>query len=142
MRAICFGTFDYLHPGHLNYFKQASKFGEELIIIIARDENVHKNKGRYPTQPEKIRLEAVRRALKSKNYSAQAFLGNKVNPWLVLKRFKPDFICLGYDQKVDLSKLNNEIRRFRLFCKVKRLRPYRAAKYKSSLIKARMFQSN
>lgn len=138
MRAICFGTFDYLHPGHCNYFAQARKFGEELIIIVARDENVNKNKGSYPHQTEKTRLAAIRQFVKEKGYKDKVYLGSKVQAFSVIKRFKPDYICLGYDQKVNLDKLNSEIARFRLFCKVRRLRSFRPEQYKSSIIKANL----
>ena len=33
-RVICFGTFDHLHPGHLNYFQQAKELGDYLIVVI------------------------------------------------------------------------------------------------------------
>jgi len=36
-KVICFGTFDLLHLGHLNYFQQAKKQGDYLIVVIATD---------------------------------------------------------------------------------------------------------
>ncbi|MBI2582387.1 adenylyltransferase/cytidyltransferase family protein, partial [Candidatus Woesearchaeota archaeon] len=29
-KVMCFGTFDLLHLGHLNYFQQAKKYGDYL----------------------------------------------------------------------------------------------------------------
>ncbi|HLC71304.1 MAG TPA: adenylyltransferase/cytidyltransferase family protein, partial [Candidatus Nanoarchaeia archaeon] len=34
---MCFGTFDILHPGHLHYLQQAKKYGDYLMVVIARD---------------------------------------------------------------------------------------------------------
>ena len=39
-KVICFGTFDILHLGHVNFFKQAKSLGDELVVVIARDVNV------------------------------------------------------------------------------------------------------
>ena len=140
MRVICFGTFDCLHPGHHNYFKQARMFGEELIIIVARNENVKRNKGAYPLQGEKLRLTTIRRYIKENDYTDKVYLGDKKPGYLAIKRFRPDYICVGYDQQVDSEKLNSEIKRFRLFCKVKRLRAFHPEQYKSSIIKAKLFK--
>ena len=132
---MVFGTFDNLHPGHLDYFRQARKFGEELTVIVARDRNVLETKGHSARQNEKIRLREVRRTLEKIDGSGRAILGNLKNKWLVLKKYHPGIICLGYDQKVDLSQLKREIVKFRLFCRIKRLKPYQPEKYKSSLRK-------
>ena len=43
-KIMIFGTFDGLHKGHLNFFKQAKNFIQNsfLIVSIARDKNVYK----------------------------------------------------------------------------------------------------
>lgn len=133
MRVMAFGTFDNLHPGHLHYFQQARHFGDELIVIVARDRNVLGIKRRAAQESEKIRRSNVSQALKNLEIPGKAVLGNLKNRWLVLKRYNPEIICLGYDQKVDLPQLKREIAKFRLFCKIKRLRAYHPEKYKSSL---------
>lgn len=130
---MVFGTFDNLHLGHLNYFEQAWHFGEELIVIVARDRNVLKVKGHLPQEREKNRVKKIRQALKEKGYRGKVVLGNQKNYYLVLKKYHPEIIALGYDQQVDLKRLKSEIIKFRLFCKIKRLRAYHPEKYKSSL---------
>lgn len=132
MRVLAFGTFDNLHPGHLSYFSQAGKFGDELIIIVARDRNVLAIKKRWPQENEKIRRHKVNQALKELKITGRAVLGNKQKRWLVLKKYRPEVICLGYDQKVNLLQLKSEIARFRFCCKIKRLKAYYPEKYKSS----------
>src|SRR3989344_5438626 len=34
---MVFGTFDILHVGHLDFFKQARKLGDYLLVVVARD---------------------------------------------------------------------------------------------------------
>jgi len=132
MRVMVFGAFDHLHPGHLDYFRQTRHFGDELVVVVARDKNVLKIKGRLPREDEKIRVRNVRLALSELKISGKAVLGGLLNRWLVLKKYQPEVIALGYDQQVDLKRLKSEILKFRLFCKVKRLRAYYPEKYKSS----------
>ncbi len=132
MRVMTFGTFDNLHPGHLDYFKQARLFGDELIVIIARDKNVLVIKKRAPQDDEKTRQRKVRRALKELGITGRAVLGNLKNRWLILKKYRPEIICLGYDQQVDLPQLKSEIAGFRFSCKIKRLKAHHPEKYKSS----------
>ena len=42
---MVFGTFDILHQGHLDFFKQARKLVANpfLVVSVARDVNVKKN---------------------------------------------------------------------------------------------------
>lgn len=129
---MVFGTFDNLHPGHLSYFAQAYKLGQELIVIVARDRNVQKIKGRLPREKEKDRVKNIKIKLKELGYKNKVVLGSSSNNWLVLKKYQPNIICLGYDQTVDLRCLRDKLVKFRLFCKVKRLKPYHPEKYKSS----------
>lgn len=144
---MVFGTFDNLHPGHLNYLWQARHFGAglmearkagikkvplEMIAVIARDKNVLLLKGRRPQQSEKQRAAQVRAAFKTAGWLGKAVLGSLADKWTVLKKYRPDFIGLGYDQKVDLKKLKEALASAGLFCKVKRLKPYQPEKFKSS----------
>lgn len=132
MRVMTFGTFDNLHPGHRNYFSQAGKFGDELIIVVARDKNVLALKGRLPQEKEKIRERKVRQALKELGIKGKVVLGNIKDRWLVIKKYQPDIICLGYDQKTNLAQLKSAIAGWRFFCQIKRLKSYHPEKYKSS----------
>ena len=133
MRVMVFGTFDNLHPGHLSYFKQARKFGDELVAIVARDQNVLRIKGQLPQEDEKKRARKVRAAWKELGITGRVFLGGLRNQWLVLKKYRPEVIALGYDQTVDLLLLKSQIEKFCPFCRVIRLKPYKPDKYKSSL---------
>ena len=41
-KVMCFGAFDGLHKGHLSYFKQARKYGDYVIAVIARGDKIIK----------------------------------------------------------------------------------------------------
>lgn len=123
IRVMCFGTFDSLHSGHLSYLKQAREYGDYLIVIIARDKNVRRIKGRLPQQNEKLRWQRV----KNLNFVNKVVLGQLQDKFNIIKKLKPDIICLGYDQMVDLKKLRNIF-----FGKIIKLKPYKEDIYKSS----------
>ena len=44
---LCHGTFDLLHPGHLDHLRQAKEMGGPLVVSITSD--IHVNKG--PDRP-------------------------------------------------------------------------------------------
>lgn len=91
---MVFGTFDILHPGHLNLFKQARKYGDYLIVVVARDVNVEKLKGQRPKNNENAR----KSNLEQKDVADKVVLGYEDNPYRIVGEEKPDVICLGYDQ--------------------------------------------
>jgi len=33
-KVMCFGAFDGLHPGHLDFFRQAKRYGDFLIVSV------------------------------------------------------------------------------------------------------------
>jgi FAD synthetase len=109
------GVFDLLHLGHVKFLEEAKKAGgkdAELIVIIARDSTVEKNKGRKPIMPENQR----RALVESLKVVDEAVLGfEEFDIGDVIERIKPDVIALGYDQEdmkkhvqeyVDKHKLN------------------------------------
>lgn len=122
---MVFGTFDVIHKGHENFFKQARKHGDYLIAVVARNKTVLKVKSRLPRNKEKIRLNN----LKKIKLIDKVVLGNIKDKYAVIKKLKPDIICLGYDQKAFTGKLKN------LGINIIRLRPYKPKIYKSSKIK-------
>lgn len=130
---MVFGTFDYLHAGHENLFKQARKLGNEIIAIIARDKTVKSIKGKAPDHNEKERLVN----LKATNWSDKAILGNPRDKMKVIKNYRPDVIALGYDQFAFTYNLEKLLIDLQLDTQIIRLKPYRPEMYKSSIIKAK-----
>lgn len=92
---LCCGTFDYLHPGHESFLRQALALGDKLVVVIARDENVKRIKGQYPDHDEetrKVNLEAL-------SIADQVQLGYPGANFLkVVEEIAPDVIAMGYDQ--------------------------------------------
>lgn len=127
---MAFGTFDILHPGHINFLRQAKKYGN-LIVIIARDKTVKQVKGRLPKHGEKQRLEAI----KGLNLADKAVLGGLGNKYAVIRKYKPEIIALGYDQIYFIDRLKDELKKLKLKIKIIRLKSFAPHKYKTSIIK-------
>jgi len=127
---MAFGTFDILHPGHMSYLKQAKEYGNNLVVIVGRDEIVNRIKGKYPRDNENKRLEAI----KELNFVNNVKLGDLDDPYKIIQEESPDIICLGYDQKSFTKDLKEKIKEFKLSTKIVRLKSYKPEKYKSSLL--------
>ena len=130
-RVLVFGTFDLIHPGHIHFLKKARKHGDELVVIIARDQTVKKLKGKKPLYDEDQRKEQVEYL----RIADQVALGNRVDKYRVIRRFSPHVICLGYDQKHFVDGLEKIIKKLDKKPKIIRIKPYKPEKYKSSLLK-------
>jgi FAD synthetase len=125
IRVVCAGTFDHFHLGHVDFLKQARDLGGELIVIVARDENVKRIKDLLPEQNEAERRERVERT----GIPDKVILGySDKDIFLILEGLKPDIIALGYDQRVNEDTIKKRLPN----CKVVRLKPFKPDKYKSS----------
>lgn len=54
------GTFDLIHPGHIEFLRNLKKFGEIVVVAVSNNESVAQRKG--PSRPildEKERLEVI-----------------------------------------------------------------------------------
>ena len=130
-KVMCAGTFDTIHPGHLYYLSEAKKYGDRLIVVVARDGTSEKFKGRKPAHNERERLEAVR----TLEIVDEAVLGNKDNIFDIIEKVKPDAICLGYDQKIQRQEVEDELKKRGIKADVIRISPYMPHVYKSSKLK-------
>ena len=130
-KVMCAGTFDIIHPGHLYYLSEAKKYGDKLIVVVARDETSKSFKGKKPIHNERERLEAVR-MLKIVD---KAVLGNQGNIFDIIEEIKPDVICLGYDQNVQKQQLEDELKRKGIKADVVRIDAYMQHVYKSSKLR-------
>lgn len=126
---MAFGTFDLFHKGHESYLKQARKLGDFLIVVVARDINVKKTKGALPSDGERKRVKNIRKS----RLADLAVLGNKDDRYQMIRKYRPEVIALGYDQKVDRKELEKKISEFGLIgVKIARLKAYKPHLYKSS----------
>ena len=132
IKIMTFGTFDIFHPGHKSFLKQAREFGNYLIVVIARDKTVKNIKDRLPQNNECDRLQVVMKS----NLADKIVLGSLTDRYAVIKRYQPEIICLGYDQKVNLKELKEKLVEFDLRkTKLTRLDPFHPEKYKSSKLR-------
>ena len=135
-RIMVFGTFDFLHKGHLNFFRQARRLAKRpyLIVSIARDINVKKIKGRKPQLNERQRLAVLRRC----QLVDKAVLGGLKSHLPHIINEKPEIIGLGYDQVNYIKNLRKDLKSRGLAVSLRRLKPFRPKIYKSSLFKKKI----
>ena len=128
---MCFGTFDGLHAGHEDYFRQAKDLADELFVVVARDSTVVDVKGNLPHNGQDERLHAVL----EHPLVDDARLGYEDDKYRILEEVKPDIICLGYDQEAFTENLDGELARRGLSAEITRLQPYQPDTFKSSLLR-------
>jgi FAD synthetase len=138
-KIMVFGTFDGLHPGHLDFFKQAKNFMKNsfLIVSIARDKNVFKIKGKYPLKNEKERMILVKKC----DLVDKVVLAGLKNHLPHILKENPDIIALGYDQKAYVRNLKKDLKNpparvgKGISVRIVRLKPYKEKQYKNHLLK-------
>lgn len=131
-KIMVFGAFDGLHPGHLDFFRQAKKFGDFLIVSVGTDKNVERIKGRKPLFNQKERFGLVSQL----NIVDKAVLGAQKDFYVHIKKYSPDVICLGYDQWAREEEVKGELLGVGLAkTKVARLKPYKINRAKSTQLK-------
>lgn len=130
---LLFGTFDFLHSGHLYAFEEAKKLGETLIVSIASDVAVEKIKGKKPIHLETERLELVQHI----DIVDSAFIGdNELGVYSFFSEVQPDIIAVGYDQKELQTDLQIFLKKHGHKTQLILLPIYKEGKTKSSSIKA------
>lgn len=111
------GTFDIIHPGHIHTLKSSRALGDLLVVSIARDSTVAKNKGHSPTNNETERVKMI----SAIRYVDAALLGSEDDIFEIVMRVKPQIITLGYDQKHDQSVIIKELAKRGLMAQIVRL---------------------
>ncbi len=127
---LVFGTFDLLHPGHLDFFRQAKEWGDHLIAGIGRDQVVAALKGKLPRQNERERLAAVQEC--GLVDEAHLLPDNPEERFQWIKKINPAVIALGYDQTAFTDHLAQDLARHSIDCRIARLKPFHPERYKSS----------
>ena len=102
---LCHGVLDLLHIGHIIHFKEATNFGDILVVTLTPD--VYVNKGpQRPAFTEKLRLEAVA-ALDVVDYVA---LNSSPTAVTVIQKIKPNIYCKGPDYKDHKNDISGQIK--------------------------------
>ena len=131
-KIIVFGTFDIFHEGHRDFLRQAKEQGDFLRAVVARDATVVEVKGAPPQNDEQIRLAT----LKNSSLVDEAILGSFDDKYEAIKKYVPDVICLGYDQKYFIENLRCKLDELGLQnTKIIKLKPYHPEEYKSSKLR-------
>ncbi len=134
---MVFGTFDGVHKGHLNFFKQAKKLARKsfLIVSVARDKNVKRIKGQLPAFDEKKRIILIKKLMKKYKLVDKVVLSGVKNHLPHIAKENPDIIALGYDQKEYVPNLKKDLKNKGIMVKIIRLKPYKEKIHKNHLRK-------
>lgn len=120
-RVLAAGKFDILHLGHLAYLEQAKALAGndgELIVVIALDKTIERERGTPPVFPQEQR----RRLVEALGFVDQALIGLDTEDHTeIVIQTKPDIIALGYDQYTNLEYLQERITELGLHAKIVRL---------------------
>jgi FAD synthetase len=132
-RVVVFGTFDPLHEGHRQFFKQAKALGTYLLVVVARDSTIRAEKGREPYESQPTRLQRVG----ADPAVDEVILGEKhPQQYRLLRQLAFDVIALGYDQEPgdqQVRRLLDESGKHR--ATVIRVKPHQPTVHKSSLLR-------
>jgi FAD synthetase len=116
VRVMATGVFDLLHPGHLYFLSEARALGDELVVVVARDQTARRLKHETYV-PEHVRREMVE-ALKPVD---RAILGSTTDIYETVVRERPSIIALGYDQVWNEQEVERECARRGVPVKVVRI---------------------
>lgn len=94
--ALCFGTFDPLHYGHIRIFERASEIAENVYACTESDKTILNNKKRKAFTSEEQRMQDLRGIKYLKDVGMRTKYCSRAY-WA--KRFKADVLILGSDWK-------------------------------------------
>ncbi len=120
-KILAAGKFDILHLGHIAYLEQAKELaGEdgELIVVLALDKTIERERGAPPVFPQEQR----RKIVESLVFVDRVVIGLDTHDHsIIVEQIKPDIIALGYDQYTDISALEKHFVEKGLNTKIVRL---------------------
>jgi cytidyltransferase-related domain len=106
VRVMATGVFDLIHTGHISYLQQARSMGDELVVIVACDDTVRRNK-HEPITPDSMRVKIVEN-LKPVDVAVVGKHGDMFN---IVRELAPDIIVLGFDQNFNEAELTESLKR-------------------------------
>lgn len=130
-RIMVFGTFDMIHAGHEDLFRQARALAPDpyLIVSVATDANVERIKGRRPRHVQAQR----KTALEAHPLVDEAVIGDETGYVAHILALRPDIIALGYDQAGEyVERLDRDLTNVGLSVKVMRLQAFEPDRFKTS----------
>ena len=91
----CSGGFDPIHPGHISYIEEALKLGDELLIILSRDDQLVIKKHKQPI-PYDVRAAVLEWGLRGRGQVVQN-IDKDTTSIKSLKHYRPDIFAKGGD---------------------------------------------
>jgi len=92
------GGFDPPHYGHYRYIEEALKLGDKLIIILTRDDQLIRKKGKVwiPYEDRKYMLEFLLKG-KDKEFEVVQNIDEDLTSRKSIERYKPNIFAKGGD---------------------------------------------
>lgn len=123
-KVLAGGAFNIIHPGHIYFLKEASKLGSRLVVVIASDRTVLRNKKRliFPARERAERVGVL-------SFVDKVIVGDEEDMMKVVAEEKPDMIAVGYDQDENaIKKMLAQAGLGREIVRVKKLKGYSTKK--------------
>ena len=89
------GTFDILHPGHIELFKVARALGDKVIVATDTDEKIKNDKGDHKPINDLCYRVAMLEAIKY--IDVVHTFGNRQQLEDLIQLYEPDILLLGDD---------------------------------------------
>ena len=93
----CNGTFDILHPGHIELFKVGKSLGDKLIVATDTDEKIRQDKG--TSKPVNNLCDRISMLQAIKYIDEVLYFGNRKELEGLIELYSPDILLLGDDWK-------------------------------------------
>ena len=93
----CNGTFDILHPGHIELFKVGASLGNKLIVATDTDEKIRQDKG--ASKPINNLCDRISMLQAIKYIDEVLYFNTREELKGLIKLYMPDILLLGDDWK-------------------------------------------
>ena len=91
----CNGTFDILHPGHIELFKVGASLGNKLIVATDTDEKIRQDKG--ASKPINNLCDRISMLQAIKYIDDVLYFNTRSELEGLIKLYSPDILLLGDD---------------------------------------------
>ena len=91
----CNGTFDILHPGHIELFKVGKSLGDKLIVATDTDEKIRQDKGE--TKPVNNLCDRISMLQAIKYIDEVFYFNDRIELDGLIELYSPDILLLGDD---------------------------------------------
>ena len=93
----CNGTFDILHPGHIELFKVGKSLGDKLIVATDTDEKIRQDKG--ASKPINNLCDRISMLQAIKYIDEVFYFNDRKELEGLIDLYSPDILLLGDDWK-------------------------------------------